>query len=370
MTDKKYEQARERALRKDRYSPSRDERVGELRRLLHGGSFTRYTNVKRMSSSPILPIQDVGIVKSKVRKHNILPNAILVICLLMVALGVAGIIIHMSDLQHEEDGLQDVANTYTTTSSDDSNLPPAVDFASLQQINPEVSGWIYIPGTNVDYPVMTSSVQEKYLRKNIYGETTIPGSIFTDWRDSSDYSNRHMVLYGHHLPSDTMFTQVSRYIEEDSDFFDTHRTVYVETPQTTYVLSVIGAYKIHPDESESVDVEFNADNDFQSYLDGRLERCDVERRDDADRRIMDKLFTLVTCADSGKARAVVECVPVEVYPTSYVANVRERAGASQTTVTEGNAKPEHESSGNMLTDNGIYGWFENILYELSTNGIL
>lgn len=35
-----------------------------------------------------------------------------------------------------------------------------LDFAKLQEINPDIYAWIYIPGTKVNYPVLQSSEEE------------------------------------------------------------------------------------------------------------------------------------------------------------------------------------------------------------------
>ncbi len=36
----------------------------------------------------------------------------------------------------------------------ETDCPISVDFAALQQENPDVVGWIYCPGTVIQYPVV------------------------------------------------------------------------------------------------------------------------------------------------------------------------------------------------------------------------
>ena len=47
----------------------------------------------------------------------------------------------------------------------------AVDLSSLQVQFPDVQGWLTIPDTGIDYPVLKSSVDdpEYYLRRNYKG---------------------------------------------------------------------------------------------------------------------------------------------------------------------------------------------------------
>lgn len=353
--------------------PTDEERREELSRLENGGVVTKGTPIRGALASPVLPVKDEGMIRRKIRRSNVLSDIVMGVCVLVVIATVALLVIHQMDLYDKDGDLQSIAKTYTTTDGGDTtNLPPAVDFAALQEINPDVSGWIYIPGTNVNYPIMSSTEKEKYLRKDIYGNKSVAGSIFTDWNNAEDYSDQHMVIYGHHLPSDTMFTPVTRY--SNHDFMESHKTVYVETPSTTYVLTVVGTYDVQPTEVETVTIGFPDDMGFQSYLDQRLAKCgDTVQKSDVDRRVMDKLFTLLTCTDDGQARTVVETVPTQVYPTSYVPNVRKDAGASKTTVTVNadeqkaeKEKAKEAASGGGDDGNDLLSQIKRLIYALST----
>lgn len=361
-------------MEKDRMKgrePSDEDRVAFLNRLEQGDAVNRYTKSGYVFKSPLLPPNDVWMIARKLRRRNMVPNILIWICLAIMMLCLLGIAVHMHDLAQRDDELQSVARTYTTTRSegDDISLPPAVDFAALRAINPEVSGWIYIPGTNVNYPILSSEIREKYLRMDLYGNSTIPGSIFTDWANAADYSDEHIIIYGHHLPSDTMFTPVTRYLDEP-EFIDEHSTIYVETPDVTYRLAAIGAYKVDPNEGETVQVGFSDTANFQRYLDQRLAKCTVKLQNQPTRETMDKLFTLVTCTDSGQARAIVECVPVEVYPTSYIESIRAKAGAAVTTVSVSQedidaqkAKAEEAQSGDSFD---LLQWLSDFSYRITT----
>ena len=111
--------------------------------------------------------------------------------------------------------------------------------------------------------------------------------------------------------------------------------MYIETPTTTYVLSVIGTHKVQPTAVDEVDVQFSNDEAFQKLVDAKLDLDKNGGRDtsDYDRRTIGKMFSLITCADNGKARSITECIPVSEYPTSMVPQVRAAANASQTDAT-------------------------------------
>lgn len=347
------ERTRERALRKARRHPSAAIRRTELDMVGRNGYVTRYTPRSRALRGNLVSIPDIGVLRRKKRLSDALPDILIVACIAFTAVCVLAMGTHQESLAQSNDDMRTVAKAMTTTpqTPDETNLPPAVDFAALQRINPEVAGWIYIPGTNVNYPIMSSTEQEKYLRRDMWGRHTTPGSIFADAKNASDLSDEHVVLYGHHLPWESMFTPVSRYLTDDG-FMEQHRTIYIETPTTTYVLSVIGTHKVQPTQTDEVTVSFADDLAFQRLVDGKLAADKDAGRDtgDYDRSTIGKMFSLITCADNGKARSVTECIPVSEYPTTMVAQVRAAAGARQTTAS---ATDSDVSSVTKITDEPV-----------------
>lgn len=352
--NRKQEKQRER-IRRHAKTATRADRLTEMARLERGGSVTRYTSRRRAFDGNLLPVRDAKVIRHKRRMSNLIPDFIILACLTVAIVCVVALVSHLGRLSHSDTELHQVADTFTTSGSDadDTYLPPSVDFQALQQVNDEVSGWIYIPGTNVNYPIVSSPVRDKYLRRDIWGRYAVAGSIFTDNTNDADYSkDSHVVIYGHHLPSNTMFTPVSNYLT-DQVFYDQHRLVYVETPDQTYVLNVIGVYKIDPMAGNEVRTQFGTEEDFQELVDSKIDgMSNGKSSDDYDRSTIGKLFTLVTCADNGTARSVVECIPISQYPTSYVQNVRENAGADSTvTVTAEDIQKAQEDSQTGQGDN-------------------
>lgn len=62
--------------------------------------------------------------------------------------------------------------------------------AQVRQLSNEHSdsvAWLYIPGTNIDYPVMQSEDNEYYAHRAADGSYLYAGSLFMDYRCSSDF---------------------------------------------------------------------------------------------------------------------------------------------------------------------------------------
>lgn len=100
------------------------------------------------------------------------------------------------------------------------------DLSGLFAENSECIGWLYIPDTAIDYPVMhTPSNPQKYLRCNFYGEYSQSGIPFLDYRCRPDGGN--LLIYGHNMKNGTMFSDLKKYL--DADFLESHPTVELQT---------------------------------------------------------------------------------------------------------------------------------------------
>lgn len=75
-------------------------------------------------------------------------------------------------------------------------------------------GWICIPDTSVNYPVMhTPQEPEKYLRRNFEGEYSVSGVPFLE--GTSLLNDTNLIIYGHNMKNGTMFSDVTKYREKD-----------------------------------------------------------------------------------------------------------------------------------------------------------
>lgn len=112
-----------------------------------------------------------------------------------------------------------------------------VDWDALRAVNPDVVGWIYIPGTIVNYPIVHTDNDERYLTYDFNGEQgwgATFGTIFLQAANAGDFSDANNIVYGHHLNNGSMFACLADM--QDDAGFNAHRTVYVLTPQGNYKL--------------------------------------------------------------------------------------------------------------------------------------
>jgi sortase B len=96
-----------------------------------------------------------------------------------------------------------------------------LSYDELRRINPDVIGWIDVYGTEIDYPVLQSTDNDRYMDETATGEYSVAGSIFLDYRNSIDFSDFNNIVYGHHMDERKMFGDVGRFTEKK--FFEEHR---------------------------------------------------------------------------------------------------------------------------------------------------
>ena len=91
--------------------------------------------------------------------------------------------------------------------------PPRHDLAAPQGENPDCAGWLTIPDTSVDYPVMfTPDEQERYVRRDFYGDHASGGTPFLDGRNEAQAKGQNLIVYGHNMLDGSMFKPVLQYL--------------------------------------------------------------------------------------------------------------------------------------------------------------
>lgn len=106
---------------------------------------------------------------------------------------------------------------------------------SAQAMNnayPDAIGWLYIPDTPINYPIMQSDDNNFYLHHSYDGSGLQSGSVFLDYRCESRLMNPINIVYGHNMKNGSMFAGVLKFA--DSAYFDSHRYGWIATPETVY----------------------------------------------------------------------------------------------------------------------------------------
>lgn len=87
-------------------------------------------------------------------------------------------------------------------------------YTELHKENADMVGWLSIPGTEIDYPVMQKAGNEYYLHHDFYGEENRHGCLFV--KDIADVNTPGdcFIIYGHNMKDGTMFGDLDEYRSE------------------------------------------------------------------------------------------------------------------------------------------------------------
>lgn len=180
------------------------------------------------------------------------------------------------------------------------------DFAGLKKINPEIIGWIYVPGTQIDAPICKGSDDSFYLTHSFQKSSSVSGAIFVPKETSESLGDAHTIIYGHNMRSGQMFGELSNYAERD--FWEQYPYVYIYTPEQSVACTIYAAYRTKYD-SEVYTVGYQTGTEsYCQWVEQTLARPLYDSGVVPDGQ--EQIFTLSTCADSGSAldRFVVQCV--------------------------------------------------------------
>lgn len=167
---------------------------------------------------------------------------------------------------------------------------PKVDFDALLAVNDDVVGWVYIEGTEINYPIVQGEDNRQYISTLIDGKYNSAGSIFMDYRNTPDFSDPHTILYGHNLKNGAMFNGITLY--RNQSYYDAHPFGLIITPQKRYQFEIVSAY-VASLADPAWQLEFVEDADALQWLEDSMEHAPFVSRYTPG--LGDRILTLSTC---------------------------------------------------------------------------
>ena len=186
----------------------------------------------------------------------------------------------------------------------------SIDFKKLKNINADITGWIIVTDTHIDYPVLQGDSLEQYLNRGYDGQYNTLGSIFT-YPGTDLEKDGHIVLFGHRTYDCQMFGDLNDFSNQD---YAQNCNVYLYTDNQCRIYQVAASYLCSPS-----DETLTVMKDILSY--DRAVKDNAQMNGWIDEQLWDAfgdVLTLVTCPseDSVHYRRVVQCVRGETYGDS------------------------------------------------------
>lgn len=178
----------------------------------------------------------------------------------------------------------------------------AMDLTALQQVNPDVVGWILIPGTAIDYPILQTADNQYYLEHSWDGTPNKYGAIFVETMCAADFTGFSTIVYGHNMRNGSMFAALHDFA--DPQFRAEHPYIYIRTADGVYRYRVFATY-LADVESPTYGLSFNQQKTRENFIGHAL--ASSEFVPESYPVTTDRILTLSTCTGRGyESRRVVQ----------------------------------------------------------------
>ena len=170
------------------------------------------------------------------------------------------------------------------------------DFTKLLQMNSDTQGWISVPSTNIEYPVVQTKDNSYYLTHSFDKATNKYGWIFMDYRNLIDPLSRNIILYGHDSsnlmfgPLRTMYNK-SRYQKKENQI------ITFNTLKADMKFQIFSIY-VTENTSDYLRVLFSNDDEFLTFANQLKEKSVYNFH--VDLKKTDHILTLSTCHDNDR----------------------------------------------------------------------
>lgn len=221
---------------------------------------------------------------------------ITIILFFLFCSGVFYIISVQNEYLEAERTYKNIQTDFTEEEADNSDGADEfhIDWKKLKEQNADVVAWIYIPDTNISYPVLQGKDNNEYLRQNIYHNYSKSGSIFIDSRNANPFEDYNTIIYGHNLQnSGIMFSNLKKFSKKS--YAEDHPTVYIYLPDETCLeYKVFSFHKVNADNAEIYCTNVSDTASFLKAVNNNRLNSDI------DEKRIKSVITLSTCTNANQ----------------------------------------------------------------------
>ena len=167
---------------------------------------------------------------------------------------------------------------------------------ALYEMNNDIVGWLSIPGTEIDYPVMqTPEDRDYYLKHNFDKEYSAHGCLYAREECDINTPSDNITIYGHRMRDGSMFARLDKYMEKS--FWEENPYIYFDTLTQLHTYKIIAVFRTTATVDQGFAYHQFVDAENQAAFDAFVNTCEELALYDTgiDAEYGDKLITLSTC---------------------------------------------------------------------------
>jgi sortase B len=115
------------------------------------------------------------------------------------------------------------------------------------QQNQDMVGWIRLPGTKIDYPVLQTSIDNLnyYIDVDFNRQPNVAGSIYIREVCNVFQPSGNVVIYGHNMKNETMFGSLYRY--RNQSHWEKNQYIYFDNLYEEHTYQIFAVFAISAD---------------------------------------------------------------------------------------------------------------------------
>ena len=177
------------------------------------------------------------------------------------------------------------------------------DFSKLKAKNEDTVAWLYIPGTDINLPIVKRDDNLYYLTHNFEKERNSMGWAFADYHNTFPNLSTNTIMYGHTYRETTIFSKLKKVLKDKWLNDPNKHKITLDTEKERLIFEVFSIYTTK-ETNNYLQIEFNTKEEYQKYLNKSLKRSIKEFN--VYPTVDDKILTISTCYIDAHHRLVVQ----------------------------------------------------------------
>ena len=161
--------------------------------------------------------------------------------------------------------------------------------SQLQKINRDVTGWLSIKSLELEYPIVKGEDNEFYLTHAYEGSESIGGSIMMNCDNSTDFSDRNTMLYGHDMRDSSMFGSLKELVGREES-----GVIAIQTAEEEKIYRIFCIAEV-----DQTDHIFQIESSVQEFIgDAKGLQSNALYWDERQIKHSEYFLTLITCSNN------------------------------------------------------------------------
>lgn len=245
---------------------------------------------------------------TKKKKNKLIYNIIIIICIIVILFSAYNITLWLIENNNNNSLISDIqSDTNITEEIIMINNEPITknhyDFSELLNKNSQTVGWISVPNTNINYPVVQNTDNDYYLNHSFNKSSNSAGWIFADYTCDC-INSKNVILYGHNRKDKSMFGSLKNVLDDDWRANSSNLYINFSNLNESHVYKIFSVFVCNDTNVDSyLKINFKTDTELKNYVQ-KLKNISSYKFD-TDVENPQKIITLYTCHGLNNQRLIV-----------------------------------------------------------------